>query len=157
MLQHFSDHCVCGQINKSAADVRHNQPEPQGGDVCEEVITNHTTDERRRFNRGDPPERRYAAESCPDQKAAERETFGNLVDAQSKEQRPLCSTGRGRFALDSQSQTVCRAMNRQSDDQRGSDFAEMSRGINIEMTGRASRANMMNVFANEKEKRVTGN
>ena len=48
-------------------------------------------------------------------------------------------------------------MDCQSDDQRGSDFAEMSRGISVEMTGRASRANMMDMFADEKEKRVAGN
>ena len=36
-------------------------------------------------------------------------------------------------------------MNRQSDDQRGSNLAEMSRGISVEMTGRASRANVMNM------------
>mgnify|MGYP003694369581 CR=1 FL=1 len=66
------------------------------------------------------------------------------------------STGRRSFALDSQSQTVGRTVNCQGDDQRGSDFAEMSRGISVEMTGRASRANVMNMFADEKEKRVAG-
>ena len=96
-------------------------------------------------------------QSCADQKAAERETFGNLVDAQSREQRPLCRTGRRRLALDSQNQTVSRAMDCKSDDQRGSDFAEMSRGISVEMTGRTSRANMVDMFADKKEKRVAGN
>ena len=62
----------------------------------------------------------------------------------------------GSFALDSQSQTVSRAVNCQGDDQRGSDFAEMLSGISVEMTGRASRANMMDMFADEKEKRVAG-
>jgi hypothetical protein len=33
----------------------------------------------------------------------------------------------------------------------------MSRGISVEMTGSASRANMMNMFADDKEKRVAGN
>ena len=123
----------------------------------QEEITDDTTEERCGFDRCHPSNRGHALQSCADQKAAERETFGNLVDAQSREQRPLCRTGRRRFALDSQSQTVSRAMNCQSDDQRGSDFAEMSRGISVEMTGRASRANMMNMFADEKEKRVAGN
>jgi hypothetical protein len=59
--------------------------------------------------------------------------------------------------LDSQSETVSRTVDCQSDDQRGSDFAEMSRGISVEMTGSASRANMMNMFADDKEKRVAGN
>src|SRR5205823_8283938 len=48
-------------------------------------------------------------------------------------------------------------VNCQSDDQRGSDFAEMLSGISVEMTGRASRANVMKMFADEKEKRVAGN
>src|SRR2546429_656070 len=78
---------------------------------------------------------------------SERETFGNLVDAQSREQRPLCRTGRRDFALDSQSQTVGHTVNCQGDDQRGSDFAEMSRGISVEMTGCTSRANMVDMFA----------
>ena len=97
-----------------------------------------------------------AFQSCADQKAAERETLGNFVDAQSREQRPLCRTARRCFALDSQSQTVGHAMNCESDDQRGSDFAEMLSGISVEMTGRTSRTNMMKMFADEKEKRVTG-
>src|SRR6478752_3168899 len=100
-----------GEVNESASDVCHDQSEPQSRNFREKKITNHATDECRRFNRGDPSKRGCAAKSCADQKTAERETFRNLVDAQSSEQRPLCSTAGRCFALDSQSQTVCRTMN----------------------------------------------
>src|SRR4029077_4426553 len=126
----------------------------QDGDVRQEETTNDTTEERCGFDRCHPSNRGPAFQSCADQKAAEREALRNFVDAQSREQRPLCSTGRRCFALDCQSQTVGRTVNCQGDYQCGSDFAEMSRGIGVEMTGRTSRANVLNMFADEKEKRV---
>ena len=93
---------------------------------------------------------------CNAQPRGERETLGHLVDAQRSEQRPPCRTRRRDFALNSQSQTIRRTMNCQSDNQSGSDFAEVPRGINIEVTGCTSRTNMMDMFADEKEKRVAG-
>ena|SRR5437588_8320742 len=47
-------------------------------------------------------------------------------------------------------------MNRQGYNQGGRDLAEAARGILIEMTGRARRADVMNIFADKKEQRVTG-
>src|SRR5262249_25419416 len=93
-------------------------------------------------------------QSRANQKAAERETFGNLVDTESAKQRPLCRIHRRRFNLNSQSQTIGGAVNRQSDDKGGGDLAEVLSGVSIEMAGRASRTNMVNMFAYEKEQRV---
>ncbi len=46
-------------------------------------------------------------------------------------------------------------MNCQCDNQRRRDFAEMSRCVRVEVTGRAGRANVMDVFADEEEQRVS--
>src|ERR1041385_3944794 len=45
-------------------------------------------------------------------------------------------------------------MNGQSNNQSGGDFAKTTRCVSIEMTGRASRTNMMNMFADKKKRRI---
>src|SRR6476661_855358 len=95
-------------------------------------------------------------ESSADQKTAQRKAFGDLVNAKGGEQRPSCSIHSGSFVLNSQSQSVCRAMNRQRNNQRCGDFAEMPRCVFVKMAGRASRTNVMDMFANKKEERISG-
>ena len=46
-------------------------------------------------------------------------------------------------------------MNCQCDNQCRRDFAEMSRCVRVEVTGRAGRANVMDIFADEEEQRVS--
>ena len=46
-------------------------------------------------------------------------------------------------------------MNCQCDNQRRRDFAEVSRCVRVEVTGRAGRANVMDIFADEEEQRVS--
>src|SRR5918911_572993 len=77
--------------------------------------------------------------------------------AQSREQRPLCRAICRRVALNAQSQAIGRTVNCQGENQGGSDFAEMSRRISVKMAGRASRTNVMDMFADEKEQYVSGN
>ena len=145
-----------GQIDKAATNPRHDQAKPKRRNVRQKKIADHSAEERSRFHGGYPAERGCALESGADQKAAEREAFGNFVNAESRKERPFCSIRCGSFPLNSQRQPVSRAVNRQCDNQGSSDFAEMPGGIRVEMTGGAGRANMMHVFADEKEERVPG-
>src|SRR5438309_4283328 len=46
MLHHFPQHRVCSQIDKSAADMRHDQAEPKGRSVCQEKKSNCTSEKR---------------------------------------------------------------------------------------------------------------
>ncbi len=156
MLQHFSEEGVRGQIEKSAAYVCHNQGEPKRRSFPQKEKTDYSAKERSGFDCGNPTERDPALQSSADQKAAQREAFRNFVDAESAEKRPFFSVRRGNFRSNSQSQTVGRAVNCQRDDQRGRDFAEMSGGICVEMTGGTSGANVMDIFADEEEQRISG-
>src|ERR1700720_838555 len=56
---------------------------------------------------------------------------------------------------DPQGQAISRAMNRQRNDQRCSDLAEMACRIFIEVTSCARGANMMNILADKEKQRVS--
>src|SRR5205807_5100594 len=118
MLEHFSEHSVRGQIEKSAADMRHDQAEPKSRNIRQKKIADDTAQERGGLNCANPAERGAAMQSSTYQKAAEREPFRNLVNAQSGEQRPFRRVHRSPAVagLNSQSQTVGRAVNCQCDD-----------------------------------------
>src|SRR5437867_5899539 len=102
VLQHFSEHRVRGQIDKSATNLRHDQTEPKRRNVRQKKIADQSAEERSRFHSSYPAERGCALESGADQKAAERKAFGNLVNAKSGKQRPFCGGYRRNFALNSQ-------------------------------------------------------
>src|SRR5213076_3122468 len=102
VLQHFSEDGVRGQIDKSATNPRHDQAEPKRRNVRQKKITDQSAEERRCLHSSYPAERGCALESGADQKAAEREAFGDFVNAESRKERPFCSIRGWSFPLNSQ-------------------------------------------------------
>ena len=84
-----------GQIDKSTTNLRHDQAEPKRRNVRQKKIADQSAEERSRFHSSYPAERCCALESGADQKAAEREAFGNFVNAESGEERPLVASVAG--------------------------------------------------------------
>src|SRR5262245_56979470 len=58
MLQHFSQYRVRRQIDEPTSNVCHDQPEPKRRNLRKEKIANDAANERGRFDRGDPCQRR---------------------------------------------------------------------------------------------------
>src|SRR6266542_1125624 len=90
MFEHFSNHSMRGQIKKSAANIRHDQAKPKSRDFRQPQHTDHAADERSCFYGCHPTEGSRAPKSRTDQKTTKRETFRNLVDTESREERPFC-------------------------------------------------------------------
>src|SRR5881397_2485866 len=65
--QHFSEKGVRRQIDESAAHLRHDQAEPKNRNLCEKKIADHAAEKGGCFNRGHPPERRWALQSRTNQ------------------------------------------------------------------------------------------
>ena len=84
MLYHFSQNRVRGQIQKSAADVRHDQPKPKERSVGEEEKSDRAAEESGRFHSRYPGKRGRASKPSANQETAQGETFRNLVNAQSQ-------------------------------------------------------------------------
>src|SRR4029077_19557462 len=55
--QHFSEEGVRSQIDESAANLRHDQAEPEHRNVRQKKISDHSAKKCGRFNRGYPAER----------------------------------------------------------------------------------------------------
>src|SRR6266496_6594908 len=82
VFDQFSQYSVRGQIEKSAADMRHDQAKPKSRDFPQPQHADRAAEERSCFYSCHPTKRSRASQSRADQKTAERETFGNLVDAE---------------------------------------------------------------------------
>ena len=78
------------------------------------------------------------------------------MNAERGEQRPLDRFRHRSPRSNAQGDTVGRAVNGQCHNQRARDFAKMLRCVCVEVTGRAGGADMMDVFADEEEQRVSG-
>src|SRR5437773_7268055 len=156
MLEQFSNRSGRGQIQKSAAGMRHDQALPKRRDVSQPEHADCAAKERSCFYSRHPTERGRATKSRADQKTAEREAFRHFVNAESGEERPFCRVYRRRFLLNPQYHTIGGAVNRQGNNQRSGDLAKMPCCICVEMTGSARRANMVDMFADEEEQQVSG-
>src|SRR6266478_6484202 len=106
MLQHLSEEGMRCQVYEPAADVCHNQPMPKSGNLRQKKNTDHSAEECRCLHCGYPAKRGAAAQTSADQKTAKREAFRNLVNAESREQRPFRRVRRERLALNSQGKTI---------------------------------------------------
>src|SRR5436853_863280 len=140
-----------GQIEKSAADVGHEQTEPKRRFARQEEKSNYPAEEGGGFHGGDPTKRPPSLHSGADQKAPERKAFWNFVNTESGKERPLTGRGRLRFLSDSKRQSIGRAVDCQRNNQRRCDFAEMFGRVSVKMAGRARGANVVKIVDNEEK------
>src|SRR5256885_8932240 len=115
MLAHLPERSASGKIEKSTAHMGHNQTEPKSGNLRQKKNTDHSAEECRCLHCGYPAKRGAAAQTSADQKTAKREAFRNLVNAESREQRPFRRIRRERLALNSQGKTIGGTVNCQCD------------------------------------------